>query len=254
MILLVDVGNTNSVFGLADRESGAITATWRLSSNRERTGDEWYSLLVPHVDGAEPVTDAIVASVVPAITRNLAGFFTRMGIVDPLLVSAGLDLGIEIAVDAPAEVGADRLVNAAHGYARFGGPLIVVDLGTATKIEAITAGGTYLGGVIAPGLSLSLDALASRAARLYAVELRPPAGPIGRNTVAAVQSGVVLGHLAMIEGMVARVESELGKVRQVVLTGGYADAIAGHSALFTEHVPNLTLDGLSFLYRRNRTR
>jgi type III pantothenate kinase len=193
----------------------------------------------------------IISSVVPAIGSAVKDFGRRCFGIDPIFVGAHLDLGIRVDVDSPAEVGSDRLVNCAYAFDRFGGPLIVVDLGTATKIEAVTADGVFLGGVIAPGLGLSLDALATRAARLYAVELRLPERAIGRNTVAAVQSGVVAGHLSMIEGMVARVAKELGAPKHVVLTGGFSDALATTSETFTNYVPDLTLRGLQFLYRRN---
>lgn len=256
MLLLIDVGNTNSVFGLATPDCGEITSTLRLSSSRERTADEWFALLDPHLQrngiDTRRIEGMIVSSVVPAITTSLVDFGRRLLSVEPMVVGIQLDLGISIAVDAPAEVGTDRLVNAAMAYATFGGPSIVVDLGTATKIEAVTEAGTFLGGVIAPGIGLSLDALAGRAARLYAVELRPPQRAIGTNTVAAVQSGVVTGHLAMIEGMVARVAAELGSPRHVVLTGGYSGILAGTSPVFTDYVPDLTMRGLRYLYLRNR--
>ena len=168
-----------------------------------------------------------------------------------MVVGPALELGITVGTEAPNETGTDRIANCAAAFARFGGPTIVVDLGTATKIEAITEGGDYLGGVIAPGLGLTLDALATRAARLFAVELKRPAETIGRSTVAAVQSGVVEGHLAMIEGLVERTRSELGEARHVVLTGGYSHVFAEARSVFTEFVPTLTLEGLRLIYRRN---
>lgn len=167
-------------------------------------------------------------------------------------VSVELDLGISVRTDAPGEVGADRLVNAAEAFRRFGGPVIVVDMGTATKIEAIDASGDFLGGVIAPGLGVSMESLTSRAARLFAVPLNLPETVIGKNTVHAVQSGVVAGHLAMIEGMVVRVKTELGGADHVVLTGGFSHALRDGSPIFTDFLPDLTIEGLQMLHRRNR--
>lgn len=256
MLLLVDIGNTNTVFGLGDPGDETPVASWRLSSARDRTADEWFSLLAPLLsgEGIEPqvIDGMILSSVVPAIGKAMIDFGRRYLDIEPLVVGPHLDLGICIDVDHPAEVGSDRLVNCAYAFSRFGGPLIVVDLGTATKIEAVTADGAYLGGVIAPGLGLSLDSLATRAARLYSVELQLPERAIGRNTVAAVQSGVVAGHLAMIEGMVARVARELGQPTHVVLTGGFSAPLATTSEVFTDYVPDLILRGLQFLYGRNR--
>jgi type III pantothenate kinase len=255
MLLLIDVGNTNTVFGLANADREAPVSALRVSSARDRTADEWLALLDPHLRRAEvetaQVEGMIVSSVVPAITRALVDFGRRFLGLEPIIVGVQLDLGIRVKVDAPAEVGSDRLVNCAYTYATFGGPAIVVDLGTATKIEAVTGDGDYIGGAIAPGLGLSLDALANRAARLYAVELELPLRAIGPNTVAAVQSGVVIGHLAMIEGMVARVETELGTPRHVILTGGFSSVVAGKSPIFTDYVPDLTIQGLRYLYLRN---
>jgi type III pantothenate kinase len=170
------------------------------------------------------------------------------------MVSSDLSLGIQVRTDAPHETGTDRIANCAAAYARFGGPVIVVDVGTATKIEAVTAGGEFLGGVIAPGPAVTLEALASRAARLYAVELRLPETAIGRNTVAAVQSGVVAGHLALIEGMVSRVRDELGGAQHVVLTGGFAEIFAPAKSCITDYVPDLTLRGLRLIWHWNRNR
>jgi type III pantothenate kinase len=255
MLLVADVGNTNAVFGLFLADDTEIRAIWRLPSRRDRTADEWFALLSPLVanQGIETRSIGAVAlsSVVPSIADHLTRLCReRLGI-EPLVVHAGLDLGIAIKTDSPRETGTDRIVNAAADFARFGGPTIVVDLGTATKIEAITAAGDYLGGVIAPGLGLSLDSLASRAARLYTVTLDRPTKAIGRSTTAAVQSGVVEGHLAMIEGMVDRVRTELGGADHVVLTGGYAATFAAVRGPFTDEEPTLTLDGLRMIYRRN---
>jgi type III pantothenate kinase len=257
VLLAIDVGNTNTVFGLFRPGDSPPPEIWRLPSRRDRTDDEWFALLSPLLvaggfDSAD-VGAAVLSSVVPAIGDALIRLVRERFGVEPLVIGPELDLGIVVRTDAPHETGTDRIVNCATAFARFGGPTIVVDLGTATKIEAITQSGDYIGGVIAPGLGLSLDALATRAARLYAVELKRPSKVIGPNTVAAVQSGVVEGHLAMIEGLVERVRAELGNVRHVVLTGGYSHVFADSDSVFTDFVPTLTLDGLRLIYQRNGT-
>lgn len=255
MLLAIDVGNTNAVFGLYMTEEPEPKAIWRLTSRRDRTADEWFALLAPLFEAASldaaDVDGVVLSSVVPAIGDALARASRIRFNVDPLLVGPALDLGITVKTDAPNETGTDRIANCVAAFARFGGPAIVVDLGTATKIEAIARNGDYLGGVIAPGLGLTLAALATRAARLYAVELKQPAATIGRNTIAAVQSGVVEGHLAMIEGLVARTRAELGEAEHVVLTGGYSHVFAEAASVFTDFIPTLTLDGLRIVHRRN---
>lgn len=256
MLLTIDVGNTNTVVGLAPLGEEPFLAVWRLASRRDRTSDEWFALLRPLLDVVNGelrrVQGVAISSVVPAITASIQEFALRYLEIDALIASVDLRLGITVKTDAPRETGTDRIVNCAAAYAKFGGPTIIVDLGTATKIEAITEGGEYLGGVIAPGLGLTLEALASRAARLYAVELALPAAAIGANTVAALQSGVVLGHLALIEGMVERVSKELGGAKTVVLTGGHAPVFAHVPSVFTTFVPHLTLYGLRLIYQWNR--
>jgi type III pantothenate kinase len=256
MLLAIDAGNTNTVFGLFTADTPMPSAIWRLTSRRDRTADEWFALLAPlFVAAAVPldsIDGAVLSSVVPAIGDALIRTTRERFSVEPLIVGPELDLGISVRTDAPNETGTDRIANCVAAFARFGGPTVVVDLGTATKIEAITGGGDYLGGVIAPGIGLTLDALATRAARLYAVELKRPTAAIGGNTIAAVQAGVVEGHLAMIEGLVARMRNQLGGARNIVLTGGYSHVFADARSVFTDFVPTLTLEGLHLIYRRNR--
>lgn len=255
MLLAIDAGNTNVVFGLFRSETDTPVVTWRLASRRDRTADEWFALLTPLLAsqsaGPNSITGAIVSSVVPSISDSLVLAMETRFDVAAMVVSVDLDLGITVRTDVPRETGTDRIVNCAAAFARFGGPTIVVDLGTATKIEAITASGEFLGGTIAPGLGLNLDALATRAARLYAVQLKRPTSVIGSNTINAVQAGVVEGHLAMIEGIVTRMKTTLGDVRHVILTGGYGSILAGVDSVFTDYVPDLTLDGLRRIYLRN---
>jgi len=256
VLIAIDIGNTNSSFGLFRDDLDTPITTWRASSVRERTSDEWAVFL--HSWLAETRTDPAhidgfaVSSVSPMIDAAIAPLGQRLFHQPTLMVSLALDLGIQVTVEIPAEMGSDRLVNAAEAFRRFGGPLIVVDMGTATKIEAINAQGDFLGGVIAPGLALSLESLASKAARLFTVPLALAPHAIATNTIHAVQAGVVNGHLAMIEGMVARVRVELGGADRVVLTGGHSHAIATSSAIFTDFLPDLTLEGIAQIYRRNR--
>lgn len=256
MLLLVDVGNTHTVFGLSHVQSDDILLVRRFSSDRGRTADEWHALLQPislrNATHSASISGMIVASVVPAITRHIVELGRRYVEVEPIVVDATLRFGIQLDVDAPSEVGADRLVNCAYAYAVFGGPTVVIDLGTATKIEVVSEDGRFLGGIIAPGIGLSLETLASRAARLYAVELETPTSAIGRNTIAAVQSGVVLGHIAMIEGMLGRISRELGEPRTVLLTGGFGAVVASSVLGLTKHIPDLTLRGLRLLYTLNQ--
>jgi len=256
VLIAVDAGNTNTTFGIFENDAASSARVWRAASVRERTADEWAALLQAWLRDEEVaagrVTGLALASVSPSIGAAIAPLGLRLFHTEAMIVSAALDLGIQVCADEPSEVGADRLVNAAEAFRRFGGPVIVVDMGTATKIEAIDATGHFLGGVIAPGLGVSMESLTSRAARLYAVPLTLPGRVIGPNTIHAVQSGVIAGHLAMIEGMVARVRRELGGADRIVLTGGFSHVIAGGSTLFTDIVPNLVLEGLAALHRRNR--
>ena len=256
MLIAVDAGNTNTNFGLFEEGRSSPKKTWRSASVRERTTDEWSALLTTwlraHAIDRDAVSGLALASVSPSIGAAIAPLGPILFGQETLIVSASLDLGITIATDTPPEVGADRLVNAAEAFRRFGGPVIVVDMGTATKIDAIDASGTFLGGVIAPGLGVSMESLTARAARLFAVPIALPARAIGANTIQAVQSGVVAGHLAMVEGMVARVRDELGGADHTVLTGGFSHAIVDGLTLFTDVLPDLTLEGIVEIHARNR--
>jgi type III pantothenate kinase len=236
---------------------GAPTASWRLSSHRERTADEWRGLLDPilgpHIDDGI-IHGAIIGSVVPAVTGPLVTLCEQWLRISPLIVSSALDLGITLGQKQPQEVGADRIANAVAAFAQANGACVVIDLGTATKIEAIDGCGTFRGGIIAPGLGVSRDALAARAARLFAVDLTAPSAVIGRDTMSAVQSGVVLGHARMVEGLVADLLTELESYATIYLTGGHASAIRSTLRIDAKPIPELTLLGLRLLYLRNATR
>lgn len=257
MLLAIDVGNTNTVLGLMP-ERGEPARSWRLSSRKERTADEWRGLLdpilSPHVSAGD-ITGAILGSVVPAVTGPLTSLCRDWLELEPLVVSSGLHLGVTLGQIEPHTVGVDRIANAVSAWESTGDACIVIDLGTATKLEAIDATGCFRGGVIAPGLAVSRDALASRAARLFAVELTTPPSAIGRDTNSAVQSGLVLGHARMLEGLVSDLSAELEHASPTLyLTGGHAFAIQPALRIPTIHVPNLTLDGLRLIYQRNALR
>jgi len=254
VLLAVDVGNTNTVFGVYSLVDQSLVATARASSRRDRMPDEWYAILLPvlmHAGiDARSIDAMILSSVVPGVTRWLAAMGeSRLG-VDPIIVTVDLDLGVAVDVDHPDEVGSDRLVNAAAAFARYGAPAIVIDFGTSTNFDVVNRSGAYIGGALAPGLVVAADAMFSRAARLFAVELVLPPHAIGRNTVQAVQSGLVLGYLSLIEGMIERIERELDGSPTVIVTGGYAEIFAAASPLIDVHDPDLTIDGLRLIHQR----
>lgn len=254
MLLTVDVGNTNTVFAVYDLQHPQPALTVRASSRHDRMPDEWYAILAPVLasGGIAPdrLTAMIVSSVVPSITRWIAEMGEDRLQVKPIIVSVALDLGIRIAIDNPAEAGTDRIVNAIAARHKYGCPAIVVDLGTATNFDVVTKDGDYAGGALAPGLMISFEALASRAARLFAVDLKLPRRAIGTNTTTAIQSGVVMGYLAMIEGMITRISAEMEGEPTVVITGGYAELFANASSLIDAADPDLTSDGLLLVYQR----
>ena len=254
MLLVVDVGNTNTVFGLYAPAVERAVGTWRVSTRRDRMPDEWYAQLVPFFAAARRPLDGLtavtVSSVVPSVTRWFGEMCRQRLRLEPLVVGVDLDLGLRVLVDQPTEVGPDRLVNSAATFHRYGGPAIAIDFGTSTNFDVVSPQGDYLGGALAPGMNVAFEALAGRAARLFAVELRLPPQAIGTNTVTALQSGVVLGYLAMLEGMIERIRAELGGRATTVVTGGYAEVFATATPLIDHHDPDLTIDGLRLIHRR----
>lgn len=252
MFLAIDVGNTNVHLGLAPSLDAPWSRTFRFSSARDRTADEWAVLMTGATFDTENRRPIVaMCSVVPAIARNLGAFVEQQFGVHPLIVSPRVDLGITIGTEAPFETGPDRITNAVAAVYRYGAPAIVVDFGTATKVDAISSDGTLLGGAIATGIGLSMDTLASRAARLYAVPTELPHTAIGRNTTAAVQAGVVLGHLKMVEGLIELVRGELDGCETVITTGGNGAIFQGASSALGSYDPELTLEGLRIIARRN---
>jgi type III pantothenate kinase len=253
MLLAVDVGNTNISYGVLDGEE--LVLHLRTESSRQRTADE-YAVLVRQMlqlRGVDParVDAAIIASVVPALTDIMTQFVERAFGLTPLVVGPGIKTGMPIFYEDPRDVGADRIVNAVAGHEWAKGAVIVVDFGTATTFDCVSAKGEYLGGAITPGVQISTDALFARAARLHRVELALPPRAIGRNPTQSMQSGIIFGYAGLVDGLCARLAKEMGPAR-VVATGGLAGLI-GKQASAIEHVdPDLTLTGLRLLHERNR--
>lgn len=249
MLLAIDVGNTNITLGVFDGD--ALSATWRLSTERSKTSDEYSAALMQMLqlrDMAAQQIDAVaLCSVVPPLTPTFVDLCKTHFGVEPLVVGAGTKTGVRILYDNPRDVGADRIVDAAAALRLYGGPVIVVDIGTATVFDAVTANGDYLGGAIAPGMVIASDALFSSTSQLRRVELVGPATAIGRNTIHAIQSGVVLGYADLVRGMVARFDAELGGGAKVVATGGLAHILEAEAGVFDDINPDLTLMGLMLI-------
>ena len=255
MLLVMDVGNTNTVLGVYD--AARLLAHWRLTTVRERTVDE-YGILARNLlslAGMEvkAIDGMIIASVVPPLNIVLETMARVYFGITPLFVEPGVRTGMPILYDNPQEVGADRIVNGVAAYERFKSAVIVVDFGTATTFDAISGRGEYLGGAIAPGLTISSEALFQRAARLPRVDIRPPGRVIGRNTVQSLQSGLFYGYLGLVDGVLARMRREMGEPVRTIGTGGLVATLESElRALVDDLDPNLTLEGLRLLHERNR--
>nr|WP_231989384.1 type III pantothenate kinase [Nitrospira japonica] len=254
MLLVVDIGNTNIVWGVYD--GPRLIAHWRLATDSKKTSDEYgilfTSLLRSVGTPPERMTGAIISSVVPALTgtfEELIGVYFRQR---ALVVGTEMDLGLTLRYANPREIGSDRLVNAAAAYHQYRQDLIVVDFGTATTFCAITAGAEYLGGVIAPGLSISAEALFTRAAKLSKVELTKPKSVIGTDTTASIQAGLLFGYAGLVDALVRRIEQEIGRQTLVIATGGLSAIIAPETVSIHKVEPLLTLQGLRLLYDRAR--
>ena len=253
MLLAIDIGNTNITMGVFEGE--ALRATWRLSTESRWQPDEYsvflQSLLSMKSVSPTDVDAVVICSVVPPLTAVFEEACNTTFHTSPLVVGAGTKTGVRVLYEPPRDVGADRVVDAAAAYRLYGGPLVIVDFGTATVFDAVTGDGDYLGGALFPGLQIASEALIQQTSQLRRVELTPPKSAIGRNTIAALQSGLVFGHVALVEGMVARFRSELGQDARAIATGGYADLIASQTTIFHAVNPDLTLIGLRMVYDMN---
>jgi type III pantothenate kinase len=253
MLLAIDIGNTTVALGIFDEKK--LKATWRLSTDVHKLADEYASLLLNllKLEGLSfsDIDKAIISSSVPPLVTIFEELCQRYCKVTPLVVGAGIKTGVRILLDNPREAGPDRVVNAAAAHRLYGGPLIVIDLGTATTLDAVSEDGDYLGGAIAPGIGIAAEALFERAAKLPRVELVSPKKAIGKGTVAAMQSGVIFGYVGLIEGIVARMRKEMGGKVRVIATGGLADVIANETNVIEVLNPDLTLVGLRLIHELN---
>jgi type III pantothenate kinase len=255
MLLVMDVGNTNTVLGVY--EGTRLLAHWRLTTQRDRTVDEYgilaRNLLALAAIDAAAIDGLIIASVVPPLNSVLEAMARDYFRIRPIFVEPGIKTGMPILYENPQEVGADRIVNGVAAYERCKSAVIVVDFGTATTFDAISARGDYLGGAIAPGLAISAEALFQRAARLPRVDIRRPPAVIGRNTIHSVQSGLVHGYLGLVQGILGAMRAEMGGRPRALGTGGLVTALETElRAVLDELDPDLTLEGLRILYERNR--
>ncbi len=255
MLLVLDIGNTNIVLGLYKND--ILMDSWRVSTDENKSSDEYGILLKQlfeyNTRSVEEVKDVIISSVVPNIMYSLENSIKKTFKIEPLIVGPGIKTGMNIKYDNPKQVGADRIVNAVGAYEKYGGPLILVDFGTATTFCAISAKGEYLGGTIAPGIRISTDALFQRAAKLPRVELAKPGKVICKNTVNSIQSGIVYGYVGLVEYIVKRMTKELkGPGVKVIATGGLASLIASEGDVIHLVDRNLTLEGLRIIYKKNQ--
>jgi type III pantothenate kinase len=254
MLLAIDIGNTNIKLGVYKETQ--LVNNWRISTERFKLADE-YAVLVRSlfamtgIDIAQIVGCAI-SCVVPPLTAQFRELAQKYLHLDPVIVSPGIQTGLRYLIDTPNELGSDRIANSLAAYHKFGGPVIAIAFGTATAFDVITADGAYIGGAIAPGVGISAEALFRSAARLYQVELVRPPQVIGKNTVHYIQSGLILGYAGLVEGLVNRMQQEMGRSCAVVATGGLAEAIANETAAISAVEPYLTLEGLRLIYEMNR--
>ena len=253
MLLAIDIGNTNIHVGVYD--SGTLIDEFRMKTDIDRTSDEYLSLFISLLSGKTQseisIERCIIASVVPGLTSQLARMVGEHFQTDPLIVGPGLKTGLEIRLPDPGSVGADRIVNSVAAREKFGSPVLVVDFGTATTIDFVNSDGAYEGGVIAPGITLSIDALVAHTARLPQIEMEWPTSVIGKSTVAAMQSGAVIGYAEMVNGLLRRISEEQGGEMNTVATGGLGAFFLKQCPLIRSYEPQLTLDGLRLIADKN---
>jgi len=252
MLLVIDVGNTNTKIGVCDGER--VLVSWTLTTRREQTADEYgvFTEAILRTRGITPrdIEGVAISNVVPPVQQALERMAEQYFGVTALSVEPGVNTTVPLAVESPREVGPDRIVAVVAAVALYGAPLIVVDLGTATRFDCVNAGGEFIGGAIAPGISVAVDALLSRAARLFRVELVRPKEAIGRSTVTNIQSGVVYGYAGLVDGLVERMRAEMGGPAKVIATGGLASLIADVARSIDHVSPDLKLHGLRLIYQR----
>jgi type III pantothenate kinase len=254
MLLAIDIGNTDTTLGVFTGEE--LRATWHLATDAHCMADEYAVLMINLLKhrglAVSDIKAVVMCSVVPTLLTTFEELFRRYFHTTLLVVGTGVKTGVRIRMDNPREVGADRIVNAASAHHLYGGPIIVVDLGTATTFDVVSKDGDYMGGAIAPGITTAAEALFTQAAMLPRVELTYPKQAIGTNTIAAMQSGIILGYVGLIETMIARIQRELGEKARVVATGGYAGLVARKATTIDVVNPELTLIGLRLIYLMNK--
>jgi type III pantothenate kinase len=249
MLLAIDIGNTNTVLGVF--EGAQITRTWRVKTDTRGTADELMLTFRGLLEDT-PVTGISLCSTVPAVLREMRTMLARYWPdVPTVIVEPGVKTGVPLLIDNPKEVGADRVVNTLAAHHLYGGPIVVVDFGTSTNLDVVSARGEFLGGAIAPGIEISVEALAARAAQLRKVELVAPRSVIGKNTVECLQAGILYGFAGQVDGLVRRIVDELGGTVTVVATGGLAPLVIEHCATVSLHEPDLTLVGLRLVWEKN---
>jgi type III pantothenate kinase len=254
MLLAIDIGNTNVTLGLYDKDK--LAARWRFSTGREKMADEYGALLLRLFShsgiAVEEIRAAVIASVVPTATGAVAEACRRFVSCEPMIVDASVKTGIRILYDDPDKVGSDRIVDVAAAYKFYGGPACIIDFGTATTFDAVSECGDYLGGAITPGIRVAAEALFQRASKLPKVDLVRPPAAVGRNLVHSLQSGILLGYVGLVEGVIGRFRAELGDGTKVIATGGLAEMISRETNAISILAPWLTLDGLRIIYDLNR--
>ena len=248
MLLAVDVGNTQTVYGVFDDDR--LAEHYRVATERRRTADELYVLVSALLD-LDVLDGVCLSSTVPPLVREYEGFAERAGL-PTLVLGPGVSTGIALRYDDPREIGPDRIANAVAAKERYGSPAIVVDFGTSTNFDVVSPAGEYVGGVLAPGIEISMDALFARAARLFRVDFVAPPTVIAKTTQAALQSGLVYGFAGQVDAIVERIRAELGVDAQAVATGGLAELVAPHSSTLASIDPFLTLEGLRLIWERNQ--